>query len=152
MYERTPGELARTVRQAWGGLSGAERTRECRQRGGAVPQRPRNPPCVGHVRPLFPSGSGVRGMFSVALVATVASTTVWAAGRRLARHGRWPLASVPVCGSAVPVTAVLLVSALVPTTSIAVAPIVGILIGAAVAATTLTRTPSTLVEAAVMFT
>src|SRR5438046_3153238 len=122
MYERTPGELARTVRQAWWGLSGAERTRECRQRGGAVPQRPRNPPCGGHVRPLFPSGSGVRGMFSVALLATVASTTVSAAGRRLARHGRWPLASVPVCVSAVPVTAVLLVSALVPTTSIAVAP------------------------------
>ncbi len=70
----------------------------------------------------------------VAMMAAVASTT---AGRRLARQGRWPLACVPVCLSALPVTAVLLLSRLVPTTPIAVVPIVGILVGGAMTATTL---------------
>lgn len=70
----------------------------------------------------------------VAMMATVASTT---AGRRLASNGRWPFASIPVCLSALPVTAILLVSRLVPTTPIAVVPIVGILIGGAMTATTL---------------
>jgi putative ABC transport system permease protein len=73
-------------------------------------------------------------MLFVAMMAAVASTT---AGRRLARHGRWPLASIPVCVSALPVTAVLLASRLVPTTPIAVVPIVGILVGGAMTATTL---------------
>ena len=45
------------------------------------------------------------------------------AGRRLARHGRWPLASIPVCLGALPVTAMLLLSRLVPTTPIALVPI-----------------------------
>jgi putative ABC transport system permease protein len=70
----------------------------------------------------------------VVMMASVASAT---AGRRLARHGRWPLASIPVCLGALPVTAVLLLSRLVPTTPIAVVPIVGILIGGAMTATTL---------------
>ena len=70
----------------------------------------------------------------VAMMAAVASAT---AGRRLARHGRWPLASIPVCVGALPVTAVLLASRLVPTTPIAVVPIVGILVGGAMTATTL---------------
>ena len=70
----------------------------------------------------------------VVMMAAVASAT---AGRRLARHGRWPLASIPVCLGALPVTAVLLLSRLVPTTPIAVVPIVGILVGGAMTATTL---------------
>ena len=70
----------------------------------------------------------------VVMMASVASAT---AGRRLARHGRWPLASIPVCLGALPVTAVLLLSRLVPTTPIAVVPIVGILVGGAMTATTL---------------
>ena len=73
------------------------------------------------------------GLF-VVMMASVASAT---AGRRLARHGRWPLASIPVCLGALPVTAVLLLSRLVPTTPIAVVPIVGILVGGAMTATTL---------------
>ena len=70
----------------------------------------------------------------VVMMASVASAT---AGRRLARHGRWPLASIPVCLGALPVTAVLLLSRLVPTTPIAVVPIVGIFVGGAMTATTL---------------
>ena len=70
----------------------------------------------------------------VVMMASVASAT---AGRRLARHGRWPLASIPVCLGALPVTAVLLLSRLVPTTPIALVPIVGILVGGAMTATTL---------------
>jgi putative ABC transport system permease protein len=47
------------------------------------------------------------------------------------------LASIPVCLGALPVTAVLLASRLVPATPIAVVPIVGILVGGAMTATTL---------------
>src|SRR6476620_1009587 len=72
-------------------------------------------------------------LFVVMMVSVVSAT----ADRRLARHGRWPLASIPVCLGALPVTAVLLLSRLVPTTPIALVPIVGILVGGAMTATTL---------------
>jgi UDP-glucose/iron transport system permease protein len=65
---------------------------------------------------------------------SVASVT---AGRRLARGRRWALAAIPVSGSALPVAAVLLLSGLVPVTPIAVVPIVGILVGGAMTATSL---------------
>jgi putative ABC transport system permease protein len=73
------------------------------------------------------------GLF-VAVMATVASFT---AGRRLAPGRRWALAVIPVCGSALPVVAVLLLSGLVPTTPIAVVPITGIMVGGAMTATSL---------------
>ena len=70
----------------------------------------------------------------VAVMVSVASVT---AGRRLARGRRWALAAIPVCGSALPVAAMLLLSGLVPMTPIAVVPIVGILVGGAMTATSL---------------
>lgn len=73
------------------------------------------------------------GLFLV-LMGGVATVT---AGRRLARTGAWPVAAIPVCGSAFPVGAALLGSGLVPLAPIAVVPIVGILIGGAMTATSL---------------
>jgi putative ABC transport system permease protein len=70
----------------------------------------------------------------VAVMASVASVT---AGRRLARGQRWVLAAIPVGGSALPVAAVLLLSGLVPVTPIAVVPVVGILVGGSMTATSL---------------
>jgi putative ABC transport system permease protein len=65
---------------------------------------------------------------------TVASVT---AGRRLVRDGPWWWAIVPVVGAAVPVSAGLVLSGLVPRQTIAVVPVVGILIGGAMTATTI---------------
>jgi len=70
----------------------------------------------------------------VILMLSVASLT---AGRRLARHGAWWLAAVPVVAGAVPVAGALMLSGLIPYKPIAVVPIVGILIGGAMTATTL---------------
>lgn len=70
----------------------------------------------------------------VVLMLTTASIT---SGRRLAPTGRWPWAAAPVWGSAAPVGAVLLLSGLIPLTEVAVVPILGILIGGAMTATSL---------------
>ena len=70
----------------------------------------------------------------IALMLSVASLT---AGRRLAREGDWWLAGAPVVLGAVPVAGGLLLSGLVPYEPIAVVPVVGILIGGAMTATTL---------------
>ncbi len=70
----------------------------------------------------------------IALMLSTASVT---AGRRLAPSGRWPWAAAAVWGSAVPVGAGLLVSGLIPLTEVAVVPILGILIGGAMTATSL---------------
>jgi putative ABC transport system permease protein len=70
----------------------------------------------------------------ITLMLTVASLT---AGRRLASRGAWWLASAPVVIGAVPVAAGLMLSGLIPYKPIAVVPIVGILIGGAMTATTL---------------
>jgi putative ABC transport system permease protein len=76
---------------------------------------------------------GLTALF-VAVMATVASVT---AGRRLSAARGWWMAALPVCGSALPVAAILLLSGLVPTTPIAVVPVVGILVGGAMTATSL---------------
>jgi putative ABC transport system permease protein len=65
---------------------------------------------------------------------SVASLT---AGRRLTKQGAWWLAAAPVFLAAVPVAAGLMLSGLIPYEPIAVVPIVGILIGGAMTATTL---------------
>ena len=70
----------------------------------------------------------------VILMLSVASLT---AGRRLAPGGRWWFAVVPVVLGAVPVAGALMLSGLIPRQTIAVVPIVGILIGGAMTATTL---------------
>jgi putative ABC transport system permease protein len=80
----------------------------------------------------------------IALMLAVASLT---AGRRLnpktatsgeaAHRSRWWLAAAPVALAAVPVATGLLLSGLIPLRPIAVVPIVGILIGGAMTATTL---------------
>jgi putative ABC transport system permease protein len=70
----------------------------------------------------------------VGVMLTVASVT---AGRRLVRDGPWWWAFVPVVGAAVPVSAGLVLSGLVPRQTIAVVPVVGILIGGAMTATTI---------------
>ena len=70
----------------------------------------------------------------VILMLSVASLT---AGRRLSPRGRWWFAVVPVVLGAVPVAGALMLSGLIPRQTIAVVPIVGILIGGAMTATTL---------------
>lgn len=75
----------------------------------------------------------------IALMLSVASLT---AGRRLAGKGAWWPASAPVVLGAVPVAGALLLSGLIPHKPIAVVPIVGILIGGAMTATTLAGTRS----------
>ena len=59
------------------------------------------------------------------------------AGRRLAPRGAWWLAAAPVVVAAVPVAGALMLSGLIPHKPIAVVPVVGILIGGAMTATTL---------------
>ena len=70
----------------------------------------------------------------VLVMLSVASVT---AGRRLAPTGRWGWAFAPVALGAVPVAAGLLASGLVPLRTIAIVPILGILIGNAMTATSL---------------
>ena len=70
----------------------------------------------------------------ITLMLSVASLT---AGRRLTKQGAWWLAAVPVVLGAVPVAGGLMLSGLIPLKTIAVVPIVGILIGGAMTATTL---------------
>lgn len=70
----------------------------------------------------------------ITLMLSVASLT---AGRRLTRQGAWWLAAAPVVLGAVPVAGGLMLSGLIPLKTIAVVPIVGILIGGAMTATTL---------------
>jgi putative ABC transport system permease protein len=70
----------------------------------------------------------------VLVMLTVASVT---AGRRLNRGGRWWFALGPVVLGAAPVAGALMLSGLIPHQTIAVVPIVGILIGGAMTATTL---------------
>jgi putative ABC transport system permease protein len=70
----------------------------------------------------------------IAVMLAVAGVT---AGRRLVPQGRWWWALAPVWTSTVPVGLALLVSGLVPLTEVAVVPILGILVGGAMTATTL---------------
>jgi putative ABC transport system permease protein len=70
----------------------------------------------------------------IALMLSVASVT---AGRRLTTRGSWWPATAPVVLAAVPVAGALMLSGLIPYKPIAVVPIVGILIGGAMTATTL---------------
>jgi putative ABC transport system permease protein len=70
----------------------------------------------------------------ILLMLSVASLT---AGRRLAPKGQWWFAAAPVVLGAVPVAGGLMLSGLIPQQTIAVVPIVGILIGGAMTATTL---------------
>jgi UDP-glucose/iron transport system permease protein len=70
----------------------------------------------------------------ITLMLSVASVT---AGRRLAPRGAWWLAAAPVVLAAVPVAGGLMLSGLIPHKPIAVVPVVGILIGGAMTATTL---------------
>jgi len=70
----------------------------------------------------------------ITLMVSVASVT---AGRRLAPKGPWGVAIAPGVLGAVPVAGGLMLSGLIPHQTIAVVPIVGILIGGAMTATTL---------------
>jgi putative ABC transport system permease protein len=70
----------------------------------------------------------------IALMLSVAAVT---AGRRLTPRGRWWWGFAPVVLGAVPVATGLMLSGLIPRQTIAVVPIVGILIGGAMTATTL---------------
>jgi putative ABC transport system permease protein len=70
----------------------------------------------------------------ITLMLSVASVT---AGRRLAPKGQWWYAVAPVVLGAVPVAGGLMLTGLIPRQTIAVVPIVGILIGGAMTATTL---------------
>jgi putative ABC transport system permease protein len=79
-------------------------------------------------------GSWWLTMGFITLMLSVASLT---AGRRLTPHGEWWIAAAPVVLAAVPVSVGLMHSGLIPRQPIAVVPIVGILIGGAMTATTL---------------
>jgi putative ABC transport system permease protein len=79
-------------------------------------------------------GSWLLTLGFITLMLLVASLT---AGRRLAPTGAWGLTAAPVVLSAVPVAGGLMLSGLIPHQTIAVVPIVGILIGGAMTATTL---------------
>lgn len=70
----------------------------------------------------------------ITLMLSVATLT---AGRRLSAEGGWWWAAAPVVAGAVPVSGGLMLSGLIPLRPIAVVPIVGILIGGAMTATTL---------------
>ena len=70
----------------------------------------------------------------VLVMLSVASVT---AGRRLAPTGRWAWAFAPVTLAAAPVSGGLLASGLIPLRTIAIVPILGILIGNAMTATSL---------------
>ncbi len=70
----------------------------------------------------------------VAVMLSVASFT---AGRRLAPTGRWWCAAAPIWGGVLPVATMLLASGLIPLRPIAVVPVLGILIGGGMTATTL---------------
>jgi putative ABC transport system permease protein len=70
----------------------------------------------------------------ITLMLSVASLT---AGRRLAHEGAWWFAAPPVVLGAAPVAGALMLSGLIPHQTIAIVPIVGILIGGAMTATTL---------------
>lgn len=70
----------------------------------------------------------------ITLMLSVASVT---AGRRLNPKGQWWWGFVPVVLGAVPVATGLMLSGLIPRETIAMVPIVGILIGGAMTATTL---------------
>ena len=61
-------------------------------------------------------------------------------GRRLVRGGHWWWALAPVTAGALPVGAALLLSGLIPIEEVAVVPVLGILIGGAMTATTLAGT------------
>lgn len=70
----------------------------------------------------------------VLLMLVVAGLT---SGRRLAPRGRWWWALAPVAAGAVPVGVGLLLSGLIPLEEVAVVPVLGILVGGAMTATTL---------------
>jgi len=72
-----------------------------------------------------------------AFLVVMLSVAAVTAGRRLASGRRWAWAFVPVTLGAVPVAAGLLASGLIPLRTIAVVPILGILIGNAMTATSL---------------
>lgn len=72
-------------------------------------------------------------VFVLVMVGVAALTS----GRRLVPGGRWWWALVPIAVGALPVGAVLLVSGLIPIQEVAVVPVLGILIGGAMTATTL---------------
>jgi putative ABC transport system permease protein len=74
---------------------------------------------------------------TVAFVVVMLCVAAATAGRRLVPTGRWWWALAPVWVSTLPVGLALLVSGLVPLTEVAVVPILGILIGGAMTATTL---------------
>lgn len=74
---------------------------------------------------------------TILFVVLMLSTATVTAGRRLTPAGRGLLAAAPIWGSAVPVGGVLLVSGLIPLREVAVVPILGILIGGAMTATSL---------------
>ena len=71
-----------------------------------------------------------------ALMVCVASVT---AGRRVAPRGSraWVWGLLPICAGALPMAAILLATGVVPLVPIAVVPVVGILVGGAMTATTL---------------
>jgi putative ABC transport system permease protein len=73
------------------------------------------------------------GLFVLLMLGVAALTS----GRRLVPTGRWWWALAPVAAGAVPVGAALLLSGLIPIQEVAVVPVVGILIGGAMTATTL---------------
>jgi putative ABC transport system permease protein len=72
-------------------------------------------------------------LFVLLMVATASLTS----GRRLVPAGRWWWALAPVATGALPVGAALLASGLIPLEEVAVVPVLGILIGGAMTATTL---------------
>lgn len=74
---------------------------------------------------------------TAAFVLVMVGVAALTSGRRLVPGGRWWWALVPIAVGALPVGAVLLVSGLIPIQEVAVVPVLGILIGGAMTATTL---------------
>lgn len=74
---------------------------------------------------------------TAAFIAVMLGVAALTAGRRLTRTSSWPWAVVPLAAGVAPVSVGLLASGLVPLRPIAVVPILGILIGNAMTATSL---------------
>lgn len=99
--------------------------------------------------------AGLRALVQLAVVALIISrlashpgvallfvmlmflVAVWTSGRRIAPHGRWWFAAIPIAAGALPVGALMFISGVLPWNALALVAILGQQIGGAMATTTL---------------
>lgn len=76
-------------------------------------------------------------LLALGFVALMFATAVWTAGRRIAKSGRWWLATVPIAAGVLPVTLLMFFSGVLPFNSLAMIAVIGQQIGGAMSVTTL---------------